>query len=166
MQKGEKHNKRNSKSVTAKTAPQHVAAVAAAAGAATATQANFHRDAHTKGMQREKTRGNARAAMKCLDKKPSNNIISKDDAIVDCNDSTNREAEQIEKELEEFLQYPLNIDDCIKRLTAYKGGVFRHAHQLRELGGGRASRYPRPNGEDHTVAADAPRTRFPRQNRR
>jgi len=33
----------------------------------------------------------------------------------------NREAEQIQKEMEDALQYPLNVDDCIKRLTAHKG---------------------------------------------
>ena len=38
------------------------------------------------------------------------------------NVSSNREAEQIQKELEEYLQFPLNLDECIKKLTAHAGG--------------------------------------------
>jgi len=37
------------------------------------------------------------------------------------NESWNREAEQIQKELEEYLQFPLNLDECIKKLTAHAG---------------------------------------------
>lgn len=35
----------------------------------------------------------------------------------------NREVEQIQKEKSEYLNYPLNVEDCIKRLTAYKGAL-------------------------------------------
>ena len=38
------------------------------------------------------------------------------------NESWNREAEQIQKELEEYLKFPLNLDECIKKLTAHAGG--------------------------------------------
>ena len=43
--------------------------------------------------------------------------------MVTGNISHNREAEQVQKEMQEYLQYPLNVDDCLKRLTANAGGA-------------------------------------------
>ena len=44
-------------------------------------------------------------------------------AIRCLNISYNREAEVVQKEMQEYLNYPLNVDDCIKQLTAHAGGT-------------------------------------------
>ena len=45
------------------------------------------------------------------------------------NVSKNRESEQMQKETEEYLKYPLNVDDCLKRLLAHKGGALTSVFQ-------------------------------------